>query len=71
MITSSPSARPSTPSPNASTVPAPSPPGTWGKFLGAGSPMDIHKSSRLRADPTSSTLTSPGPGAGVSTSANV
>ena len=44
-------------------------PGDVGEALGGGKPIDIQRSSRLRADMATFTLTWPGAGSGVATSA--
>src|SRR5262245_14575228 len=64
ITTSSPALTESTPSPTASTTPATSHPGTWGKG-GFGSPLVTHRSMWFSALATTFTRTSPGPGSGM------
>src|SRR5690606_4097176 len=68
MTTSSPTSTPSTPSPTASTTPAPSAPRMWGRCDGAGSPWLTHRSRWLSPVARKSIRTWPGPGSGVSIS---
>src|SRR5580658_11327270 len=71
MSTGCPRAKPVTPSPHESTVPAPSEPNTCGRWTGTpGIPASVNRSSRLNAAARIRTRTSPGPGGGSGISTN-